>query len=172
MVLDVVNSQDQLDPVTQSYGNPLEAEIVACLVQFIHEKAKVPFNRKIHRSSIDSINRNLLLEIGIITPYNYQLRLIEQQLTVRNFHQQKIDIGTVDAFQGRQKDVILLSCVRATQVTDPTTTVGIGFVGNRQRLNVSLTRAKYAMYVIGHMNSLNVSLFIDYSQSLIDLFMK
>jgi superfamily I DNA and/or RNA helicase len=53
--------------------------------------------------------------------------------------------------------VILLSCVRATQTTtDPTTTIGIGFVANRQRLNVSLTRAKYAMYILGHMNSLNV----------------
>ncbi|CAF5197004.1 unnamed protein product, partial [Rotaria magnacalcarata] len=59
--------------------------------------------------------------------------------------------------QGRQKDVILLSCVRATQITDATTTVGIGFVANRQRLNVSLTRAKYAMYILGHMNSLNVN---------------
>jgi senataxin len=97
------------------------------------------------------------IEIGIITPYNYQVKLIEQRLIQRNLHQQKIDIGTVDAFQGRQKDVILLSCVRATQTTtDPTTTIGIGFVANRQRLNVSLTRAKYAMYILGHMNSLNV----------------
>jgi hypothetical protein len=47
MVLDVVNSQEQLDPITQSYGNPLEADIVTCLVQFINEKAKVPFNRKL-----------------------------------------------------------------------------------------------------------------------------
>ncbi len=96
---------------------------------------------------------NLNIEIGIITPYNYQVKLIEERLRQRNLHQQKIDIGTVDAFQGRQKDVILLSCVRATQTTDTTT---IGFVANRQRLNVSLTRAKYAMYILGHMNSLNV----------------
>jgi hypothetical protein len=47
MILDVVNSQEQLDPITQSYGNPLEADIVACLVQFINEQAKVPFNRKL-----------------------------------------------------------------------------------------------------------------------------
>ncbi len=67
----------------------------------------------------------------------------------------------VDAFQGRQKDVILLSCVRATQMTDQTTTIGIGFVANRQRLNVSLTRAKYAMYILGHMNSLNVRNLLD-----------
>ncbi|CAM4853435.1 unnamed protein product [Rotaria socialis] len=140
MILDIVNGQEQLDPVTQSYGNPLEADVVARLVQFINEQAKVPFN-----------------QIGIITPYNYQVKLIEQKLVQHNLHQHKIEIGTVDAFQGRQKDVILLSCVRATQITDASTTVGIGFVANRQRLNVSLTRAKYAMYILGHMNSLNVN---------------
>jgi superfamily I DNA and/or RNA helicase len=68
----------------------------------------------------------------------------------------------VDAFQGRQKDVIILSCVRATQATDPTTVTGIGFVANRQRLNVSLTRAKYAMYILGHMRSLNVNICLSF----------
>ncbi|CAF1228145.1 unnamed protein product [Adineta ricciae] len=141
MILDVVNSQEQLDPITQSYGNPPEAETVVCLVEFINSRAKVPFN-----------------QIGIITPYNYQVKLIQQKLTQHNLHQHKIEIGTVDAFQGRQKDVILLSCVRATQTTDSsTTTTGIGFVANRQRLNVSLTRAKYAMYILGHMASLNIN---------------
>ena len=46
MVLDVANGQEQLDPITQSCGNPLEADIVVCLVQFINERAKVPFNRQ------------------------------------------------------------------------------------------------------------------------------
>ena len=46
MVLDVINGQEQIDPITQSCGNPLEADIVACLVQFINEQAKVPFTRK------------------------------------------------------------------------------------------------------------------------------
>ena len=46
MVLDAINSQDQLDSITQSYGNPLEAEIVAHLVEFINGRAKVPYNRK------------------------------------------------------------------------------------------------------------------------------
>lgn len=78
----------------------------------------------------------------------------------------------VDAFQGRQKDVILLSCVRATQMTDSTTAIGIGFVANRQRLNVSLTRAKYAMYVLGHMNSLNVRIYLMIKKIDKNLFLK
>ena len=61
MVLDVVNSQEQLDSVTQSYGNPLEAEIVACLVHFINEKARVPFNRKINSFSSLKISREIFV---------------------------------------------------------------------------------------------------------------
>jgi len=95
MVLDVVNGQEHLDPVTQSCGNPVEADIIACLVQFINEQAKVPFNR------METIFNEILyllfyfvLEIGIITPYNYQVKLIEQKLIQRNLHQHKIEIGT------------------------------------------------------------------------------
>lgn len=47
MVLDVEKGQELFDTVTQSYGNLVEAEFVACLVQFINERAKVPFNRKL-----------------------------------------------------------------------------------------------------------------------------
>jgi superfamily I DNA and/or RNA helicase len=60
----------------------------------------------------------------------------------------------VDGFQGREKDIILLSTVRAHSKQEKRPT--IGFVGDRRRLNVSLTRAKYGMYIIGHVESLKV----------------
>ena len=59
MVLDAVNGQEEQDAHTQSYGNPLEAEIAACLVQFINEQAKVPFSRK--WSVVDAHRRGSLL---------------------------------------------------------------------------------------------------------------
>ena len=45
MIFDITNGQEQFDSITQSYGNSIEADIITCLVKFINERAKVPFNR-------------------------------------------------------------------------------------------------------------------------------
>ena len=56
-----------------------------------------------------------------------------------------IEVNTVDGFQGREKDVILFSCVR---------TYRIGFLSDERRLNVAITRAKYACILIGSVSCL------------------
>ncbi len=81
--------------------------------------------------------------IGIITPYNDQKDLIRKKID-----DEDIEVDTVDGFQGREKEVIILSLTRSNIEGD------IGFLKDLRRLNVSLTRAKRKLIVIGDSNTL------------------
>jgi helicase MOV-10 len=80
-------------------------------------------------------------DIGIISPYSGQREKLKGVFT------NGIEIGTVEYFQGREKLIIILSCVRSKTKT-------IGFLKNEKRLNVALTRAKALLIVIGNPETL------------------
>ena len=83
--------------------------------------------------------------IGIITPYKAQVKLLRKLFKERKI---KIEINTVDGFQGREKEVIIISWVRANKNKE------IGFLEDLRRLNVSITRAKKKLICIGHSETL------------------
>uniref|UniRef100_A0A672RV28 Senataxin n=1 Tax=Sinocyclocheilus grahami TaxID=75366 RepID=A0A672RV28_SINGR len=60
-----------------------------------------------------------------------------------------VEVDTVDGFQGREMDCIIVSCVRASSEMG-----SIGFVGNRQRMNVTITRARFSLFILGHIRTL------------------
>ena len=87
-------------------------------------------------------------DVGIITPYaGQQAYLIETHPTICANNKNKafddVEIASVDALQGREKNFIILSNVRANDQHD------LGFVKDLHRLCVSLTRARYGLIVIG-----------------------
>ena len=87
-------------------------------------------------------------QIGIITPYEGQRAYVVQYMqfngALRKELYKEIEVASVDAFQGREKDYILLSCVRSNDHQ------GIGFLDDPRRLNVALTRAKYGLVILGN----------------------
>lgn len=89
-------------------------------------------------------------KIGIITPYKSQLRELKDRFS-RKYGQSIFDVvefNTTDAFQGRESEVIIFSCVRANPAG------GIGFLQDIRRMNVGLTRAKSSLWVLGNSESL------------------
>ena len=86
--------------------------------------------------------------LGIITPYEgqraYTVSYMQRNGALRQQLYAEIEVASVDAFQGREKDFIILSCVRSNEKQ------GIGFLNDPRRLNVALTRAKYGLVVIGN----------------------
>lgn len=87
-------------------------------------------------------------QIGVITPYEgqraYVVSYMQRNGPMRSQLYKDVEVASVDSFQGREKDLIILSCVRSNE------NQGIGFLSDERRLNVALTRAKYGVIVLGN----------------------
>ncbi|GAA5893318.1 uncharacterized protein JCM6883_007631 [Sporobolomyces salmoneus] len=104
-------------------------------------------------------------DIGIISPYVAQTQLLintfESGWAAKRLSKvlgrsraselQAVEISTVDRFQGREKKVIILSTVRSNRAGR------IGFLTDKRRLNVALTRAKGALFVVGNKDTLTLA---------------
>jgi superfamily I DNA and/or RNA helicase len=100
--------------------------------------------------TVRRLTRSNPLSIGIITFYAKQKAIISLELQNRLGRRESgpcIDVNNVDGFQGSERDVIIISCVRSGGES-------IGFLGEKERLNVALTRAKYALILIGDLDTL------------------
>ncbi len=79
----------------------------------------------------------------MVTPYNAQVVLLRRLLDEAGLHE--VQAGTVDKFQGRQAPVVFISMVASSIAEVPR---GISFLLNRNRLNVAVSRAKYAAVIV------------------------
>jgi superfamily I DNA and/or RNA helicase len=88
-------------------------------------------------------------QIAVITPYAAQARHLRLQLA-----ESGIEVDTIDGFQGREKDAVLISLVRSNEDQE------VGFLKETRRLNVALTRARKHMTVVGDSATLSVHPFL------------
>ena len=119
----------QEERVGTSYANKLECRRVYDLLRVINGGVKARGER---------------YEVGIITPYREQAKQLRQivQFNASAVDHLDLEIATVDGFQGKQKDIILYSLVR-------TSPWGLSFPSQTDRLNVSFSRGKLALVIIG-----------------------
>lgn len=86
------------------------------------------------------------LDVGIISPYRAQVQYLRRLLKKREFfkpYRSLISVNTVDGFQGQERDIILISLVRANDEGQ------IGFLRDLRRMNVAITRARMKLIILG-----------------------
>ncbi|KAL2921521.1 putative ATP-dependent helicase C29A10.10c [Bienertia sinuspersici] len=94
------------------------------------------------------------VSIGIISPYNGQVNLIQEKIGKKYANYKEIfavKICSVDGFQGGEEDIIIISTVRNND------NGSVGFHSNHQRTNVALTRARYCLWIVGNETTLTES---------------
>ena len=133
------DAQEEVNPYSLSRLNKEEAQL---LISYL-------------TAYITKIGKERLLEeqidFGIISPYRAQVHylrgLIRRNAFFKPFRQ-LITIHTVDGFQGQERDVILISLVRANAAGQ------IGFLHDLRRMNVAITRARMKLIILGNVNTL------------------
>ena len=130
---------EEMEPNGRSRRNPREAQLVL---------------RKIRQLQEAGLPGQAIL---VIAPYAAQVRLIRDQ-----YDGSDVEVDTVDGFQGRENEAVIISLVRSNERGE------IGFLADRRRMNVALTRAKRKLIVIGDSSTLGgdpfYSDFLDYIQ--------
>eukprot|EP00070_Physeter_catodon_P016477 XP_023975126.1 protein ZGRF1 isoform X1 [Physeter catodon] len=108
-----------------------------------HNVAEAAFTLKLIQSLIASGIAGSM--IGVITLYKSQMYKLCHLLSAVDFDHpdmKAVQVSTVDAFQGAEKEIIILSCVRTRQV---------GFIDSEKRMNVALTRGRRHLLIVGNL---------------------
>ena len=117
------------DPETLSSFNVAETDLCKRIVDYLKDKLKAENT-----------------DIGIITPYSAQVSNLSHKITQEDY--KGLEISTVDGFQGREKEIIILSLVRSNQKHQ------VGFLSDSRRLNVAITRPRRMLVVIGDIDTI------------------
>ncbi|XP_044318465.1 probable helicase MAGATAMA 3 [Triticum aestivum] len=96
------------------------------------------------------VSAGQVVSVGVICPYAAQVEAIRGRVgDVKAMRPLVLRVNSVDGFQGSEEDVIILSTVRSNA------TGSIGFLSNRRRANVALTRARHCLWILGNATTLS-----------------
>lgn len=112
--------EEKLEPGSESRYNPEEAHLVLSLLKKLLDQGVPPE------------------EIAVISPYSAQVRFLTDKSP-----DPKVEIDSVDGFQGREKELVLVSLVRSNLTGE------MGFLADTRRMNVALTRARRKLIAVG-----------------------
>ena len=139
----------------------VNTEGMDCNEEFVGEsfgrinKAEATLSIDELKKYINKIGKERLLEeridFGLISPYKAQVQYLRQLIKKDAFFKPfrgLITINTVDGFQGQERDVILISLVRANEDGQ------IGFLNDLRRMNVAITRARMKLIILGDASTL------------------
>lgn len=122
--------------VGESFGRINKAEAELTLMALEHYFGKIGKQRILDER----------IDVGVISPYRAQVQYLRRLLKKKDFFQpyrHLISVNTVDGFQGQERDVILISLVRANDEGQ------IGFLRDLRRMNVAITRARMKLIILG-----------------------
>ncbi|KAK2371482.1 P-loop containing nucleoside triphosphate hydrolase superfamily protein [Trifolium repens] len=133
--INIVGGREGFDDAGRSRKNMVE---VAVAIKII---------RKCFKVWLDSKEK---LSIGVVSPYAAQVAAIQDALGQKYDRYDGFDIKvkTIDGFQGGEQDIIILSTVRTNA------SASLKFISNHQRTNVSLTRARHNLWILGNEKTL------------------
>ncbi|XP_033218429.1 putative helicase MOV-10 [Belonocnema kinseyi] len=152
IIFHAIRGIEKRDKSSPSVYNQSEAEIVINYVSQL-------LGKKMGEHKIKET------DIGIISPFRSQGEIIEKGLGRKGWHH--ITVGTVEILQGQEKSIIIVSTVRSA-LFQHEGKFHIGFLSHEKRFNVTITRAKSLLIVVGNPKFLQIdpcwSVFLEYCQ--------
>ena len=142
---------------SRSIANPEEADLLLKRLAQLLE----PYDAADHTED--------LLTIGVIAPYRAQINYLKDAIEQNNelaglMEHRMLSVGTVDSFQGQERDIIAISLTRSNAQGD------IGFLSDIRRMNVGMTRARKKLLIVGDSSTLGshpfYKAFLDYTESI------
>lgn len=142
---------------SRSTANPEEADLLLKRLAQLLE----PYDQADHTED--------LLTIGVIAPYRAQINYLKDAVEENDelaglMEHRMLSVGTVDSFQGQERDIIAISLTRSNTQGE------IGFLSDIRRMNVGMTRARRKLLLVGDSSTLGshpfYKAFLDYVESI------